>query len=142
MIFDQFTTKYNGKFIDFDGKWGFQCVDEIRQYLKEVLGLDGYTLPPVTYAKQLFTNFPNTGTKDFFKVFNSPTNAPPKGAIVIWGTYPFVTGIAGHVALCSASTSMSLITFDQNYGNPKSCHFVQHSYKGVLGWLTPKKSVV
>jgi len=135
MITDEFFTKYNGKFIDFDGKYGYQCVDLIRQFCKEVLNIDGYTLPPVTYAKQLFTNFPNAGTSKFTKIYNKPTNAPQKGDIVVWGTYLGVTGWAGHVAICSGASVYNLITFDQNYPKGSFCKFVNHSYKGVLGWL-------
>jgi len=138
MTLDQFITKYNGRYLDFDGKYGYQCVDLIRAYLKEVLNIDAYTLPPVTYAKQLFTNFPNAGTNRFTKVFNKPTNAPRRGDIVVWGTYLGVTGWAGHVAICSGASMMNLITFDQNYPKGSFCKYVNHSYKGILGWLSPK----
>ena len=138
MTIDTFFNNTNGRFIDYDGMYSFQCVDLIRQYLEEVLNVVGYTLPPVTYAKQLFTNFPNAGTSKFTKVFNKPTNAPKKGDIVIWGYYPFVTGWAGHVAICSGASMMNFISFDQNYPKGSFCKFVNHSYKGVLGWLSPK----
>lgn len=139
MTTQAFFDKWNGRYIDFDKKFGNQCVDEIRQYCVEVLGINGYTLPAVSYAKQLFTNFPNSGTKNFTKVFNSPTNAPRTGDIVIWGVYLGVTGWAGHVTICSSSNVANLITFDQNYPTNSPCHYQKHSYKGVLGWLTPKK---
>ena len=138
MLPNNFFNKYNGKYIDFDGHWGCQCVDLMRQYWFEALKISGYTIPPVTYAKEIFTRFPNIGTKNFRKVFNGPINAPKMGDIVIWGYYPTVTGWAGHVAICNTADSMNLITFDQNYGTPKTCRFVKHSYKGVLGWLSPK----
>ena len=139
MTFEQFIAKYNGKYVDFDKRYGYQCVDLMRQYCEEVLNISGYTLPPVTYAKQLFTNFPNAGTTRFTKIYNKPTNSPKRGDIVIWGYYPFVTGWAGHVAICSNAWITGLITFDQNWGNPNFCRYVNHSYRGVMGWLTPKK---
>lgn len=133
MTFDSFVTKYNGKFVDYDKKYGYQCVDNMRTYIKEVLSLDGYTLPPVTYAKQLFTNFKTN--KYFHRVFNSPTNVPKKGDIIIWNYYPFFTGWAGHVAIFYSGDVNSLITFDQNYPTNSPCHFQKHNYKGVLGWI-------
>lgn len=138
MSLDDFISKYNGRYIDFDGKFGYQCVDLMRQYCVEVLGIDGWTLPAATYAKQIFQNFPKLGTTKFRKIYNTAWNAPRKGDIIFWGTHWGVTGIAGHVAICSGSNSMNFISFDQNYGQPNFCRFVNHSYKGVLGWLSPK----
>lgn len=138
MSIDSFFTKYLGRYIDFDNKYGFQCVDLMRRYCVDVLGIGGYSIPAVTYAKQIFTSMNDNGTTKFQKIYNSPTNSPAKGDIVIWGYYPFVTGWAGHVAICSSASMMSLITYDQNYPTGSSCHFQKHSYKGVLGWLHPK----
>ena len=139
MSFDEFISKYSGRFVNYDGKYGYQCVDLIRQYCKEVIGVEGYTAIPQTgAAKSIFNNFPNAGNKYFTKILNSPTNAPQKGDIVFWGTYLFVTGWAGHTGVCSESNVMNFISFDQNYPTGQPCKFVKHSYKGVLGWLTPK----
>lgn len=134
MTLESFVSKYNGKYVDYDGKWGCQCVDLLRQYLKERLGLDPYCLPTVAYAKEIYTKF-NPNNKYFVKVANNPTNVPDKGDIVIWGPHPFVTGWAGHVAIFTNGDVNSLITFDQNWGNPSYCRLVRHSYRGVLGWL-------
>ena len=134
---DQFFTKYNGKYIDYDKVWGFQCTDEMRQYIKEVDNFAPYTAVPVSgNAKDIFKNF--VSNKYYSKILNSPTNAPQKGDLVFWGFYPLVTGWAGHVAVCSVANGMNMVTFDQNYGNPKFCKFVAHSYKGVMGWLHKK----
>lgn len=138
MILEQFVNKYNGKYIDFDGKYGFQCVDLMRQWLVEGLVFPVDTIPHALYAKDIFKNFPEKGNMYFTKVHNSLTNSPTKGCIVFWDFYPFVTGIAGHVAIASTANATNLITFDQNWGKPNFCRFVNHSYKGVLGWLVPK----
>jgi hypothetical protein len=137
MTLDAFITKYSGKFVDYDGKYGFQCVDLMRQYLVDVLGINGYALPGVSYAKQLFQNFkPN---KYFTKIKNLPTNAPKKGDIVVWNTYPFITGWAGHVGVCTSANTISLIVFNQNYPTGSPCSLRKFNYKGVLGWLSPNK---
>lgn len=130
-----FFNKYNNRYLDWDGHWGAQCMDLLRVFLKECLGLDPYVLPPVQYAKQVFLNFkPN---RYFIKVFNTPTGVPKKGDIVFWNYYPFVTGWAGHVAIFNSGDVNTLITFDQNYPTNSPCHFQKHSYKGVMGWLHP-----
>jgi len=137
MTFIEFANKYNGKFLDFDGRYGYQCMDLMRAYIQEVLRLPPYTLPAVTYAKQVFTNFkPN---KYFTKVINTPTAVPKKGDIIFWGwKYP-TTGVAGHVAIFSEGNVNCFISFDQNYPSRQPCKYVNHSYSGVLGWLSPKK---
>jgi hypothetical protein len=137
MKFEDFVNKYNGKFIDFDGQFGFQCVDLMRQWMTEGLGYPSSSIPGSLYAKDIFKNF--TGNQYFKKVLNGPYNAPKKGDIVFWTYYPFVTGWAGHVAVCSIAGPMQFVSFDQNWGKPNFCKFVNHSYKGVLGWLTPIK---
>ena len=137
MTLNLFIDKYNGKFLDFDGKYGYQCVDLIRAYLKEVLGLSPYVIPSVDYAKNIFYNFkPN----DYFsKVVNTPTGVPKKGDIVVWKWWWPVTGYAGHTAIYSDGNTSRFISFDQNYPTHQPCKFVNHSYSGVLGWLSPKK---
>lgn len=133
MTYKQFVDKYNGKFVDYDRAWGFQCVDLARQYMKEVLGLDPYkVLPGAPYAKNLFWSY---SKGPLTKVVNGKTNYPKQGAIVFWTTYPFITGIAGHVGIVDSADSNSLIVFSQNYPTGSACSLRKFSYKGVIGWL-------
>jgi hypothetical protein len=137
MLTDQFTSKYKGRFIDYDHAFGFQCVDVMRQYILDVFSWSPYVAVPTTgNAKNIFYNFKDN--KYFKKVLNSPYNAPKKGDIVFFGTYLFLYGLSGHVAVCESADSMNLLTFDQNYPTGTPCHFQKHSYKGCLGWLTPR----
>lgn len=137
MTLDQFIDKYNGKFIDFDKSYGPQCVDLMRQYVQEVLRMDPYTIPRANYAKNIFYNFRTNN--NFKKVINTPTAVPKKGDIIFWGwRYP-VTGYAGHVAIVTGANVYRFISFDQNYPTGSTCHYVNHDYRGVLGWLTPTK---
>ena len=146
MNVEEFFTKYNGRFVDYDGKFGNQCVDLMRQYIKEVLGLDPYkTIPATNYAKNMFYNFPDGGTKQLVKIYNGPTNVPKEGDILFWKTYPFITGIAGHVAIFSEGNLYTVVTFGQNYPTGQPCKFYKygksnllHGYRGVIGWLHPR----
>lgn len=138
MKYQDFTNKWNTKYVDYDGNYGAQCVDLMRQYCKDVLGVDGYkAIPSRGNAKDIFKNFVNN--QYFTKVLNTPTGLPTKGDIIFWTTYPFIYGIAGHVAIYDSGDLKSIVSFDQNYPTNSSCHFQKHSYKACLGWLTPKK---
>lgn len=145
MTYNDFIWKWNTKYCDYDGHFGNQCVDIMRQYCKDVFGVNGYTAIPSTgSAKNIFFNFKDN--KYFKKVFNSPNNMPKKGDIVFWGTYPFITGIDGHVAIVDQADLYTLVVFNQNYPRYRYCEFrkfgsskILHGYRGVLGWLTPVK---
>lgn len=131
-----FFNKYNGNYIDIDGAYGNQCVDLMRKYIKDVLGLNPYVLKAEIGAKYIFYNF--TATNYFQKIYNqtwNPLSYPRLGDIVF-----FKNGYYGHVSINDNSNFYKLRTFDQNYpewGDP--CHFVNHSYirDGVIGWLRP-----
>lgn len=138
--FEEFVAKHNGNYVDWDKKFGPQCVDLIRYYQNEVLNVPLGTIPAANTAKQIFLNFPNAGNQYFTKIiapYGSPL-VPDKGDIIFWGFYPFITGLAGHVAICSNAGIWQFISFDQNYSKPNFCRYVNHNYRGVLGWLRKK----
>lgn len=131
----QFISRLNGTFTDFDQKFGPQCVDLMRRYCVDVLGIPGYTLPAAPFAKNIYQNY---ATGPFFKkVKNTPNGIPPAGSIIFWGTYPGVTGVAGHVAIVTNASLYSFIAFSQNYPTGTACALRSFNYKGVLGWLEP-----
>ena len=134
--FDELIARENNRFLDFDGKFGYQCVDLLRVYLRDVLGTSPYALAPVTYAKELYKKF--NPTTPFIRITNTPTGIPRKGDIIVWDFYPFVTGWAGHVGIFVEGNVNTFISFDQNYPTGRPCQMVKHSYRGVLGWLRKK----
>lgn len=143
MTYTDFIYKYNNKYVDYDLSFGFQCVDLMRRYVKDVMGVDPYkAIPQRGNAKDIFKNF--VSNKYFTKILNTKDNVPQKGDIIFWGTYPFVTGLPGHVAVFDHGDVYTFVSFDQNYPSKSPCHFVQHGsnkilhgYRGVLGWLRP-----
>lgn len=139
MKLDQFVTKYNGRYIDYDHKYFAQCVDLMRQYCVDVLGIDGYTLPPTDYAKNIFKRFPLLGTDKFTKILNTPNNSPMKGDIIFWDWKWPVTGYAGHVAIVTGADVNRFIAFTQNYPTRSTCRYYNYNYRGVLGWLRPRQ---
>lgn len=139
MTLQQFIEKWNGRYCEFNNDaYKFQCMDLMRQYVTEVFRLNAYmAIPAALTARRCFLNFKSN--KYFTKVINTPTGVPKKGDIVFWGYYPFVTGTAGHVAIFDGGNAYKFISFDQNYPSRTPCHYVNHSYRGVVGWLTPTK---
>jgi len=131
MTLSDFFGKYEGRGIDYDGAYSFQCVDLYRQFVKEIL--NAKQSPPVKGAKDIWTTY---STDVFTKISNNPDNAPKAGDVVIWGEG---IGPYGHIAICSEQgDKYSFTSFDQNYPLGSVCHFQKHTYFSVLGWLRPK----
>ena len=55
MTLTEFVKKYNGKKIDYDGRYGAQCVDVFRQYCKDVLEIPH--TGGVVGAAELYTKY-------------------------------------------------------------------------------------
>jgi hypothetical protein len=132
MTYEEFVNKYNGKGIDFDGYYGFQCMDLAHQYAVEVVGKD---FAPAPAAKDVWAQNP----EGYDKISNTPDNAPQKGDIIIWGVG---VGPFGHIAICDDATELSFISFDQNWPINSLCHLQNHNYNGVLGWFHPQSSAI
>lgn len=133
MTADAFFTKYNGKGIDFDGYYGYQCMDLYQQYNKEVVGAPYI---PVPAAADVWTKFPTT---HYTKIANTPTGVPQKGDVIIWNKN--AGGGFGHIAVFKDGDMMQFTSFDQNWNGSKA-HFQKHNYTYVTGWLRPKVAQV
>jgi len=129
MNFDQFYTKYNGKYVEVTGRPQNQCVDLVYAYIRDVLGKP---IIPYTNAEDFPSKISSYGTW----IKNTPTGVPPKGAIVVWD---FASDDVGHIAIASgAGDKNHFESFDQNWPLKSKCHFIVHTYTGVVGWLIPK----
>ena len=130
MTLQEFIAKYDGKGIDWDNAYGFQCMDLYRQYTKEVVG--GKQSIPVAGAVNVWDNYlPEVYTR----TSNKPDNAPKPGDVVIWG---IELGPFGHIAVCTEADTNNFTSFDQNFPLGSVCHLQKHTYFGVLGWLRPR----
>ena len=135
MNLDEFIFKYEGKNVDYDGAYGFQCVDLFRQYVKEVLDVPEHT-GTVNGAKDLFLNFDKMPKmkKYFDKVY------PPKpGDIVVFNRTeknPY-----GHVAIVVHATNKAVVTFEQDGYRPmKGCYINVWQPEFILGFLRGKNA--
>ena len=135
--YTEFIKKYNGKAKDYDGVAGVQCVDLIKYYLKEVLGIN-----PGAWgdAHCYYDNFNNISalTKNFVRIANTPSFVPQKGDIVVWA--PSLNGGWGHIAIATGQgDTKCFYSHDQNWtGNHDACKMVKHNYNHVYGVLRPK----
>lgn len=131
MNIQEFVAKYSGKGIDYDGHYGFQCVDLYRKYVQEVLNYP--QSPGVSGAKDIWNSY----LQEYFtRVANTPDGIPEPGDIMIWGdTY----GPYGHVAVVTKATLTTFTCFSQNDPTGSLCgEKLYRTYKPVLGWLHPK----
>jgi hypothetical protein len=119
-----FFLKYNKKFLDYDGVYGNQCVDVIKQYFQEVLGLPPFKGDAIDYWEN-----PPEG---FTKIAKTFYNHPEPGDLMIWSTAPY-----GHIAIVNWWRWFDVGVFEQNNPIGSPCHYGTHDYSKVLGWLRP-----
>ena len=110
MRFNEWVEKYNGKSIDIDGAYGVQCVDLIKHYILNVMGIAPQAIGNAieywnkrngAYISGLFT--PLTFNKDF---------AFKQGDIIVMKG----NGAAGHIAVCNGDyNKYGVYAYDENY---------------------------
>jgi len=134
MTINEFVEQWNYKPIDLDGMFGNQCMDLMHQFCVEVLGIKDTSVLAAVDANHVWTTFSTIkGHELFYQTANTPENSPSPGDIVIWGTK---IGQWGHIAICVSAGLYKFISFDQNWPTGSFCHLQEHTYNGVLGWLT------
>ena len=123
----QFIKKYLGTKVDFDGKFGPQCVDLARQYYSEVLDVPQF--PPVEGAKDIIKNPGN------LKVIKEDVLADySSGDVLIWGASR--TNQYGHVAiLVSIYNTKYFIVLEQDGFKQDGCKLAFRSRENLLGGL-------
>ena len=133
LTFSEFLNKYKGKWVDFDGYYGAQCVDLVQYWAKNL----GY---PAFWgdAYQIYQQAGN----NYIQVPNPPIGGPKEGDIVVWA-YSYNYG-GGHVGIATGkgvSTGLSsdwFECFEQNDPTGKPCQLKNYNFNSVLGWLHPK----
>lgn len=123
----QFVKKYLGTKVDFDGKFGPQCVDLARQYYSEVLDVPQF--PPVEGAKDII-KYPGK-----LRVTNENILADySRGDVLIWGATK--TNPYGHVAiLVSVYNTKYFIVLEQDGFKKDGCKLAFRSRENLLGGL-------
>jgi hypothetical protein len=134
MKLDEFIRTYNGRYLDYDGRFGCQCVDEARYYFAEVCGLPKQPAG-VVGARDFFLQYDKDPVlaEHFEKIPNTPEFVPKPGDVVLWdGTKgnPY-----GHIAIFISGDVKAFNSFDQNLPTGAPCGIVHHTYSNVLGFL-------
>lgn len=130
MTLDEFIAAHEGHGVDFDGRYGDQCVDLFRAYVKEVLGLR--QPPGVMGAADLWQA---VSLEDWECIPNTPADVPLRGDVVIWDRR---IGPYGHVAIFLEGDESSFVSLDQNWPTGRKVSRQGHSYRAVKGWLRPR----
>jgi hypothetical protein len=133
MTIQEFLDKYEGKFIDFDGYYGAQCVDLVQYWSQNLGGPrfwgDAYQL--YSQAGTFYTQVPNP-----------PIGGPKAGDIVVFAySYNWAgghTGIATGKGVSIGLSSDWFECFEQNDPTGKPCQLKNYNFSNVLGWLHPK----
>lgn len=139
MQLQDFINYYNGRYCDFDKNGRFWCVDLMRQYLQDVVGISGWSLLAANYSYQIFERYPDHGNDRFIKIFKQKNNFPIPGDILFFKKTVLGVVLFHHVCIVAAAGPGWSCTFDQNWPLGKPCKYVTHSDLGIIGWLRPIK---
>lgn len=108
MNFDDFKAKWMGRSVDYDGLYGFQCVDLIRQGFKEMHDLPGGGGVP--RALNYWTTTPQDVLTKFHQVSNS--EAQKGDVVILWGLNGNPDGHIGWATGGLTATQVEI--FEQN----------------------------
>ena len=133
MTLTEFVDKYNGKKIDFDSRYGAQCVDLFRQYCKDVLEIPH--TGGVVGASELYTKYEAMPfEKRYFERIPYKAGMQPEvGDVVIFA--PTKSNKYGHVAIVLDATTEEISVFEQDGFKQDGAHVGSWNYARVLGFL-------
>ena len=113
MTYKEFKKKYNGKYTDFDGYYGYQCWDLGERYFTEVLGLPASVLS----GSGLVSNMLKGSKYKLMLKYFDVVKTPKQGDVAIWEY--------GHIAIFDHKKNYF---FSQN---PNPCKVIQINRGGV-----------
>lgn len=123
MTLKRFVVTYNGKKVDWDKAHGYQCVDLVRQYCKDVLNVKQF--PPVDGAKDIINN---PGDLKVSKGAYAP------GDVLVYDGTP--SNPYGHVCiLVGLLDSDTFIVFEQNGFEQTGAKLTVRDKANLLGGL-------
>jgi len=145
MTHQEFVEKYTGKKVDWDGKFGAQCVDLIRQYWHDVWK---YVQPEPTgdvgaiafYSQHIKRPLQRQMAKlvDYDKRADPPL-VPPVGSIVIFKATP--SNQYGHIGICHGHYEGGIFLFDQDGFAQTGARISRWPYDRVCGWLIKNENM-
>lgn len=126
----QFIKTNQGKKVDFDGKYGAQCVDLYRAYCRDVLDIQ--QTPAVAGAKDIITK---PGVLEVTK--DSTLADYSRGDVLVWDATS--SNKYGHVAiLVAVYNTKYFVVFEQDGYKQDGAKLAFRSREGLLGCLWRK----
>lgn len=122
MNYKQFKKKYNGKYTDYDGYYGYQCWDLAQRYFTEVLGLPASVLG----GCGLVSNMLKGEKYKLMKKYFDEVKTSKQGDVAIWEY--------GHIAIFDSNKNKY---FSQN---PNPCKVITINRGGVHFFRLKSKS--
>jgi len=130
MTLTQFIKTNQGKKVDFDGKYGAQCVDLYRAYCRDVLDIQ--QTPAVAGAKDIITK---PGVLEVTR--DSALADYSRGDVLVWDATS--SNKYGHVAiLVAVYNTKDFIVFEQDGFKQDGARLAFRSREGLLGCLWRK----
>ncbi len=156
MKYGNFRDKYKGQKFDYDGAFGYQCVDLVKLWARDGWGLKPHSVgEPGGYAKNVISIPTSMLRSDavYRIVYRCPI-VPPQGAIIVFDAAR--KNPAGHIAIVDRSDNYKVTVLEQNGGNASgdgqganAIRLKTYGYGpnssgvgAVLGWLIPRKGPV
>lgn len=131
MTLIQFTERYINTRVDYDKKYGSQCVDLFRQYCKDVLEIPH--TGSVEGACELANNYAGMPLeRKYFHLIKKPYMF---GDVVVWDKTS--TNKYGHVAIFLGENPDGLIVLEQDGFKQNGCKLRLRSRNNIAGVLSP-----
>ena len=138
MTLDEFVKRYNGKKVDFDGRYGCQCVDLFRQYCEDVLKIPH--TGGVIGASELYTKYEAMPLEiKYFEKIEFKGTPPIAGDVVIFK--PTKKNGFGHVAIVLAADNLSMTVFEQDGYAQTGAYIIDRKYYNTLGFLRKREEI-
>ena len=145
-----FVRKYSGVAVDFDKKFGAQCVDLIRMYFRDVWG---FSRQPegVDGAEEFYYKHDNRPVQKELCICTAydGRTIPPIGSVVIFKGHS--KNQYGHIGICTDAYANYIDVFEQDgVANAallkagleqKGAYTSRWNYERLVGWLTAREGV-
>lgn len=99
-------TAQNGKYLDYDGAYGAQCVDLIMCYYDYL----GCPIPGGNACDYCWNDLPD----GWMRIPNDTGYTPEPGDVCVWDAYAGSSGEYGHVGIVTGGDSTTISTMEQN----------------------------
>jgi len=109
--YTQFVTARLGKKVDYDGVFQYQCVDLIKQYIKDLTGHEPWVFGGAA-AVGYDTGSPFVGIQTWVKIPRSEGVMPRQGDVIFW--WPSTGNSYGHVAIVDSIAWSKVTVIEQN----------------------------